>query len=80
MNCFSFYIVLQSSSSSDPDEASSTADALDEQKIHLFQGLATCVSPSIQAVVEFAKRLAGVLRLSTYPRVSLNKCVICIWW
>ncbi|KAF2368342.1 Nuclear hormone receptor ligand-binding domain [Trinorchestia longiramus] len=65
--------VLFNSSISDPDEASSTADALDDQKIRLFQGLSTCVSPSIQSVVEFAKRLSGFSSLGQDIQLNLIK-------
>ncbi|XP_018015662.1 ecdysone-induced protein 78C isoform X3 [Hyalella azteca] len=65
--------VLFNSSISDPDEASSTADALDDQKIRLFQGLSTCVSPSIQSVVEFAKRLTGFSSLGQDIQLNLIK-------
>ncbi|KAB7503396.1 hypothetical protein Anas_00657, partial [Armadillidium nasatum] len=41
----------------DPDTASSTVETLERQKISWWQSFAVYVTPSIQRVVEFAKRV-----------------------
>lgn len=53
---------LNGSSSTDgPEVASSTAESLEQERIWLWQQFASHVTPSVQRVVEFAKRVPGKL-------------------
>ncbi|CAL4111576.1 unnamed protein product [Meganyctiphanes norvegica] len=59
--------------SSDPEVASSTMDALEQQKITMWQSFAVFMTPSIQRVVEFAKRVPGFSDLSQDDQLILIK-------
>ncbi|XP_045126523.1 ecdysone-induced protein 78C-like isoform X3 [Portunus trituberculatus] len=58
---------------SDPEVASSTVDALEQQKISMWQSFAVFMTPSIQRVVEFAKRVPGFSELSQDDQLILIK-------
>ncbi|KAG7169548.1 Ecdysone-induced protein 78C-like [Homarus americanus] len=58
---------------SDPEAASSTMDALEQQKISMWQTFAVFMTPSIQRVVEFAKRVPGFSELSQDDQLILIK-------
>lgn len=58
-----FYIFQPSPACSNPEVASSTAESLEQQRIWLWQQFATHVTPSVQRVVEFAKRVPGTSRI-----------------
>ena len=47
------------SSPEGPEVASSTAESLEQQRVWLWQQFASRVTPSVQRVVEFAKRVPG---------------------
>ncbi|XP_037803702.1 ecdysone-induced protein 78C-like [Penaeus monodon] len=59
--------------SSDPEAASSTMDTLEHQKITMWQSFAVFMTPSIQRVVEFAKRVPGFSELSQDDQLILIK-------
>uniref|UniRef100_T1HYE4 NR LBD domain-containing protein n=1 Tax=Rhodnius prolixus TaxID=13249 RepID=T1HYE4_RHOPR len=56
-----------------PEVASSTAESLEQQRIWLWQQFATHVTPSVQRVVEFAKRVPGFCELSQDDQLILIK-------
>lgn len=56
-----FFFQNTSEVSSDPEAASSTMDTLEQQKITMWQSFAVFMTPSIQRVVEFAKRVPGII-------------------
>ncbi|XP_076062691.1 ecdysone-induced protein 78C-like isoform X2 [Oratosquilla oratoria] len=62
-----------SEGSSDPEAATSTMDALEQQKIAMWQSLAVFMTPSIQRVVEFAKRVPGFTDLTQDDQLILIK-------
>jgi nuclear receptor subfamily 1 group D protein 3 len=45
----------------DPEVASSTADALEQQRVCLWQKFASQVTPSVHGLVDFAKKVPGIL-------------------
>ncbi len=49
------------------------ADSLEQQKIVMWQHFAVLVTPSIQRVVEFAKRVPGFIDLSQDDQLILIK-------
>jgi len=49
----------EGSSPEGPEVASSTAESLEHQRVWLWQQFASHVTPSVQRVVEFAKRVPG---------------------
>jgi len=53
--------------------ASSTADSLEQQRVWLWQQLAAHVTPTVQRVVEFAKRVPGFCELSQDDQLILIK-------
>ena len=61
-----------SEGSSDPEVASSTMDALEQQKINMWQTFAVYMTPSIQRVVEFAKKVPGELCIFTLKQLNLK--------
>ncbi|XP_050521854.1 ecdysone-induced protein 78C isoform X1 [Daktulosphaira vitifoliae] len=58
---------------SSPEVASSTADSEEQQKIWLWQQLAAHITPTVQRVVEFAKRVPGFVDLSQDDQLILIK-------
>lgn len=63
----------QPASPEDPEAASSTAETVESQRIWLWQQFATRVTPSVQRVVEFAKRMPGFCELSQDDQLILIK-------
>ncbi|KAJ4429555.1 hypothetical protein ANN_21724 [Periplaneta americana] len=61
------------SSPEGPEVASSTAESLEQQRVWLWQQFATHVTPSVQRVVEFAKRVPGFCDLSQDDQLILIK-------
>ncbi|XP_066904465.1 ecdysone-induced protein 78C isoform X2 [Halyomorpha halys] len=61
------------SSSNGPEVASSTVENLESQRIWLWQQFASHVTPSVQRVVEFAKRVPGFCELSQDDQLILIK-------
>lgn len=57
----------------DGDGVTGTADSLEQQKIVMWQHFAMFVTPSIQRVVEFAKRVPGFTELSQDDQLILIK-------
>ena len=53
--------------------ASSTAETVESQRIWLWQQFAARVTPSVQRVVEFAKRVPGFCELSQDDQLILIK-------
>ncbi|XP_066590302.1 ecdysone-induced protein 78C isoform X2 [Prorops nasuta] len=66
-------MVLPPTSPDDPEVASSTAESAELQRIWLWQQFATRVTPSVQKVVEFAKRVPGFCELSQDDQLILIK-------
>ncbi|KAK6627133.1 hypothetical protein RUM44_009610 [Polyplax serrata] len=65
---------LSGSPSTDgPEVASSTAESLEQERIWLWQQFASHVTPSVQRVVEFAKRVPGFCDLSQDDQLILIK-------
>ncbi|CAH1396609.1 unnamed protein product [Nezara viridula] len=60
-------------SSNGPEVASSTVENLESQRIWLWQQFASHVTPSVQRVVEFAKRVPGFCELSQDDQLILIK-------
>lgn len=58
---------------SDGDSVQSSADSMEQQKIVTWQNFAMFVTPSIQRVVEFAKRVPGFCELSQDDQLILIK-------
>lgn len=54
-----FFHVKPAQGCSSPEVASSTAESEEQQKIWLWQQLAAHITPTVQRVVEFAKRVPG---------------------
>jgi nuclear receptor subfamily 1 group D protein 3 len=66
MVVLTFFLMFQpiaagGSSPEGPEVASSTAESLEQQRVWLWQQFASRVTPSVQRVVEFAKRVPGTL-------------------
>jgi len=57
----------------DGSPTSVTADSLEQQKIVMWQHFAVLVTPSIQRVVEFAKRIPGFLDLTQDDQLIMIK-------
>lgn len=57
----------------DGSPSSVTADSLEHQKILMWQQFAVLITPSIQRVVEFAKRIPGFLDLTQDDQLILIK-------
>lgn len=55
------------------DSGQDTADSLEQQKIGMWQNFAMYVTPSIQRVVEFAKRAPGFSELTQDDQLILIK-------
>lgn len=53
--------------------ATTTVDSLEQQKIVMWQNFAVLVTPSIQRVVEFAKRIPGFLELTQDDQLIMIK-------
>ncbi|KAL0279738.1 UNVERIFIED_CONTAM: hypothetical protein PYX00_001237 [Menopon gallinae] len=62
-----------SSSNDGPEVASSTAESLEQERVWLWQQFASHVTPSVQRVVEFAKRVPGFCELSQDDQLILIK-------
>ncbi|RWS17566.1 ecdysone-induced protein 78C-like protein [Dinothrombium tinctorium] len=60
-------------SPADGSPTSVTADSLEQQKIVMWQHFAVLVTPTIQRVVEFAKRIPGFLELTQDDQLILIK-------
>ncbi|XP_054274904.1 ecdysone-induced protein 78C-like isoform X2 [Macrosteles quadrilineatus] len=58
---------------SSPEVATSTAESLEQQRVWLWQQLACHVTPSVQRIVEFAKRVPGFCELSQDDQLILIK-------
>ncbi|PBC33481.1 Ecdysone-induced8C [Apis cerana cerana] len=63
----------QPASPEDPEAASSTAETVESQRIWLWQQFATRITPSVQRVVEFAKKVPGFCDLSQDDQLILIK-------
>lgn len=57
----------------DSDAASSTAEALEQERCWLWQQYAISVTPSVQRAVEFIKRLPGFSELGQDDQLILIK-------
>ncbi|PNF41215.1 hypothetical protein B7P43_G01472 [Cryptotermes secundus] len=66
-------VAAGSSSPEGPEVASSTAESLEQQRVWLWQQFASRVTPSVQRVVEFAKRVPGFCDLSQDDQLILIK-------
>ncbi|XP_024940685.1 ecdysone-induced protein 78C isoform X2 [Cephus cinctus] len=66
-------MIMPPASPEDPEAASSTAETVESQKIWLWQQFAARVTPSVQRVVEFAKRVPGFCDLSQDDQLILIK-------
>ncbi|KAJ8673084.1 hypothetical protein QAD02_004345, partial [Eretmocerus hayati] len=66
-------LVIPPASPEDPETASSTAETVESHKIWLWQQFATRVTPSVQRVVEFAKRVPGFCELTQDDQLILIK-------
>ncbi|XP_022247854.1 ecdysone-induced protein 78C-like isoform X2 [Limulus polyphemus] len=64
---------FQPSTTDDNGNGQVTADSLEHQKISMWQQFAILVTPSIQRVVEFAKRVPGFLDLTQDDQLILIK-------
>lgn len=65
---------ITSSSNQDEGEvASSTAESLEEQRCWLWTQFASSITPSVQRVVEFAKRVPGFCDLGQDDQLILIK-------
>lgn len=64
---------LSAASEDDCNHPTSNSDQLERQKIILWQQMAVLVTPSIQRVVEFAKRVPGFIDLSQDDQLILIK-------
>ncbi|XP_022250728.1 ecdysone-induced protein 78C-like [Limulus polyphemus] len=64
---------VQPATSDDNGSGQITADSLEHQKIVMWQHFAVLVTPSIQRVVEFAKRVPGFLELTQDDQLILIK-------
>nr|AST48087.1 ecdysone-inducible protein 78 [Nilaparvata lugens] len=58
---------------SSPEVASSTLESAEEERIWLWQQLALHVTPTVQRIVEFAKRVPGFCELSQDDQLILIK-------
>jgi nuclear receptor subfamily 1 group D protein 3 len=65
--------MLKPASPEDPEAASSTAETVESHRIWLWQQFAARVTPSVQRVVEFAKRVPGFCELSQDDQLILIK-------
>ncbi|GLV42694.1 Ecdysone-induced protein 78C [Carabus blaptoides fortunei] len=61
------------SSTDEHEVASSTAESLEHQRVWLWQQFAACITPSVQRVVEFAKRVPGFCDLGQDDQLILIK-------
>ncbi|XP_023244871.1 ecdysone-induced protein 78C [Copidosoma floridanum] len=66
-------MIIPPASPEDPEAASSTAETTEAHKIWLWQQFAARVTPSVQRVVEFAKRVPGFCELSQDDQLILIK-------
>lgn len=66
-------IVIPPSSPEDNDVATSTAESLELEKCWLWQQFAASITPSVQRVVEFAKRVPGFCDLGQDDQLILIK-------
>ncbi|XP_068082052.1 ecdysone-induced protein 78C [Anabrus simplex] len=66
-------VVTGGSSPEGPEVASSTAESLEQQRVWLWQQFASHITPSVQRVVEFAKRVPGFCDLSQDDQLILIK-------
>ncbi|CAG5084492.1 Similar to Eip78C: Ecdysone-induced protein 78C (Drosophila melanogaster) [Cotesia congregata] len=66
-------MVIPPTSPEDPEAASSTAETVETQRIWLWQQFAARVTPSVQRVVEFAKRVPGFCELTQDDQLILIK-------
>ncbi|XP_046608258.1 ecdysone-induced protein 78C isoform X1 [Neodiprion virginianus] len=66
-------MVMPPASPEDPEAASSTAETVESQRIWLWQQFAARVTPSVQRVVEFAKRVPGFCDLTQDDQLILIK-------
>lgn len=67
------YQTGSASEDSPTSNTGSAADSLEQQKIVMWQHFAVLVTPSIQRVVEFAKRVPGFIDLSQDDQLILIK-------
>ncbi|EFA01351.2 E78 nuclear receptor [Tribolium castaneum] len=66
-------VVVPPSSPADSEVASSTAEALEQERCWLWQQFAANITPSVQRVVEFAKRVPGFCDLGQDDQLILIK-------
>ncbi|RZC32339.1 Hormone recep domain containing protein, partial [Asbolus verrucosus] len=66
-------VVLPPSSPADSEVASSTAESLEQERCWLWQQFAANITPSVQRVVEFAKRVPGFCDLGQDDQLILIK-------
>ncbi|XP_071057425.1 ecdysone-induced protein 78C isoform X3 [Onthophagus taurus] len=66
-------LILPPTAPEENDVATSTAESLEHQRVWLWQQFAANVTPSVQRVVEFAKRVPGFTDLSQDDQLILIK-------
>lgn len=66
-------LALPPGNSEDNEVASSTAESLEEHRCWLWTQFASCITPSVQRVVEFAKRIPGFCDLGQDDQLILIK-------
>lgn len=66
-------IIVPPASPEDSEVASSTAESLEQERCWLWQQFASNITPSVQRVVEFAKRVPGFCDLGQDDQLILIK-------
>jgi nuclear receptor subfamily 1 group D protein 3 len=66
-------VVLPPASPADSEVASSTAESMEQERCWLWQQFAANITPSVQRVVEFAKRVPGFCDLGQDDQLILIK-------
>lgn len=66
-------IILPPASPDDSEVASSTAESIEQERCWLWQQFASNITPSVQRVVEFAKRVPGFCDLGQDDQLILIK-------
>lgn len=70
---FFFFYAFQSLNDFQANSSDTTPDSLEQQKIVMWQHFAASLTPSIQRVVEFAKKVPGFLELTQDDQLLLIK-------
>lgn len=68
-----FFLTFQSLNDFQAGSSDTTPDSLEQQKIVMWQHFAGSLTPSIQRVVEFAKKVPGFLDLTQDDQLLLIK-------